>query len=194
MILSCQISKLLALSIILFIWGCSNNNSADDYHVKNKGTDINTNVNYDSIMFPMINEQYYDNFSISSEDTLVRIIFNRSFNNVFVFLFEKNDSLITISIKEIPRQYYNPFVRFNETIMQYAFCKKKLSNKQWNDFIDIIQLNIDEDDNNYASTLDGEYIYIEVKTKNRHIKTLFWQPYSSNKQQLLNFFEHFIGN
>lgn len=144
-------------------------------------------------MIPLINEQYYDKLTFSSNDTLIRFVKNKSFSSIFVLSFEKVDSLCTLSIKEIPKVYYNPFYRYNSVILKYSFLKKTLSNEDWSDIVKLAQLNSIINDKNYDQpAVDGEYVYFEFMTEEQYLKNIFQEPFSVQQKYLIEFLDSII--
>lgn len=185
-----KINKYLLFFALMFFIKCMDDKTINR-HKENGNLGISAWVNHDSITFSLLEEQHFENISASSSDTLIRVIHNKSFDNVLFFFFEKSAPSIFLTTKVIPHQYYNPLVRSDNVIMKYNYCKKEISNENWVYLMDTFRMDkIKENRYEFSSDIDGEYVYIEIKTFYKHIKVVEKPPYSENIQNIIGFFKN----
>ncbi len=194
MILIVLKKEILFFLLILLFEQCSNSDSntiAGNFTASSSNLIRNIGqINYDSLLFSKINEKHYDNIILPAKDTLLRIIYNKPFNEVLVVLIEKNDSLILSSIKKVPQKYYNPLIEHSKTIVAYTFLKNKISSIEWANLSKIVMSNIlHNDSNRFSSDIDGQYVYMELKSQNSHIKTVHRYPFLNDENFLINLLE-----
>jgi len=184
-------SKVLKLLFLLALFtGCETKNNVE---IKAKPKPQTYAINFDSIAFFNINEKYYEDTLLSLGDTIVRLVINKPFDNVVIFLFEKKDSIFFLSIKDMTKIQYNPLVYQDNIVARYFYCKKIVLKDEWNKLIKIIKINdIKNKKMHDGLNIDGGYLYLEIKTKFDHLKKRIEIPYDNNIQTLINFIENFV--
>lgn len=182
-----RLRKYLTYVVLMLFFKCTNTNT-NVIHEDRNDMETYKSINYDSIMFSLLEEQHFETMPLSSNDTLIRVVLNNSFDNVKFFRLEKRMSSVFLVTKEIPHEYYNPFVQTNNMKIKYSFCKKAIDEKKWIFFIDALNSDsIKEHTREFVPDIDGEYVYIEIKATNKHIKSIINSPFPENIQRTIEF-------
>jgi hypothetical protein len=71
--------------------------------------------------------------------------------------------------------------------MKYNYCKKEINIESWVYLIDTFRLDkIKGNRYEFFPNIDGEYVYIEIKTFYNHIKVIEKPPFSENIQNIID--------
>lgn len=132
--------KKLFFDNILFCYlllSCITSSCGRDYDTKNSKSELNAYGSSGILLdngdiMKLIDEDLISTIPVGLNDTLVKILYKRPFQEVIYLSIFKNDSLSNLTVKKVSNEYFNPFLstRKNQLVVEYNTKKIILNDIQ----------------------------------------------------------------